>query len=83
MKTDGTVTCWGNRAYYQSEPPLEIKPITLDKEIEEEMEEIYALYNAVSTRIILHTQGDNKFPEKVENFDYSIGFIENILKRYE
>lgn len=63
--------------------PLEIKPITIDKESEEEMEEIYALYRAVSTSILLHTQGDNKFPEKVKNFDYSIGSIENILKKYE
>lgn len=71
-----TMECLGER-------PLEIKPITIDKESEEEMEEIYALYRAVSTSINLHTQGDNKFPEKVKNFDYSIGSIENILKRYE
>jgi hypothetical protein len=65
--------------------PLEIKPITIDKEMEEEMEDmedIYALYRAVSTSINFHTQGDNKFPEKVKNFDYSIGSVDKILKRY-
>lgn len=30
------------------EKPLEIKPISIDKEMEEEVEEIYALYRAVS-----------------------------------
>ena len=65
-----------------SQKPLEVKPITIEKEMEEEMEEIYALYRAVSTSIILHTRGENKFPEKQKNFDYSIGSVENILKRY-
>lgn len=64
------------------EKPLEVKPITIDKEMEQEMEDVYALYRAVSTSIILHTRGENKFPEKQSNFDYSIGSVENILKRY-
>jgi hypothetical protein len=62
--------------------PLEVNPITIDKEMEEEMQDIYALYRAVSTSIILHTRGENKFPEKQRNFDYSIGSVENILKKY-
>ena len=65
------------------EKPLAIKPITIDREMEEEIEEIYALYRAVSTSIILHTvniQGANIFPEKVKRFDYSIGTMERILK---
>jgi hypothetical protein len=65
-----------------TEKPLEIKPITTDKEMEEEMQEIYALYRAVSNSINLHTRGENKFPEKEKNFDYSIGSVEKILKRY-
>ncbi len=64
------------------EKPSEVRPITMDKEMEEEMEDIYALYRAVSASIILHTRGENKFPEKQKNFDYSIGSVENILKRY-
>lgn len=64
------------------EKPFAIKPIILDKDMEDEMEDIYALYRAVSASIVLHTQGDNRFPEKVKNFDYSVGSVENILKRY-
>jgi hypothetical protein len=64
------------------EKPLEVKPIIIEKETEEEMEDIYALYRAVSTSIILHTRGENKFPEKIKNFSYSVGSVENILKRY-
>ncbi len=65
-----------------SEKPLEMKPITIDKEMEEEMEDIYALYRAVSISISTHTYGDSKFPEKTKNFDYSIGPIEKILQQY-
>jgi hypothetical protein len=64
------------------EKPFAIKPITLDKDMEDEMEDVYALFRAVSASIVLHTQGDNTFPEKVKNFDYSVGSVENILKRY-
>jgi hypothetical protein len=62
---------------------LKMKPILKDKASEEEMEDIYALYRAVSASIFLHTYGDFKFPEKQKNFDYSIGSIENILKKHE
>jgi len=64
--------------------PFAIKPITIDEDLEEEMTDIYALYRAVSTSINTHTRaGDHQFPEKVKNFDYSIGSVEKILKRYE
>lgn len=62
--------------------PIEIKPLVIDKDIEEEMEEIQALYRAVSTSIQLHTYGPFLFPEKQKNFDYSIGSVERILQRY-
>jgi hypothetical protein len=65
------------------EKPLEVKPITFDQEMEEEMQEIYALYRAVSTSINIHTYGDFKFPEKMKNFDYSIGSIDKILQKHE
>jgi hypothetical protein len=64
------------------EKPLEIKPIMVDKEIEEEMRDIYALYRAVSTSINIYTYGDFKFPEKMKNFDYSIGPIDKILQKH-
>lgn len=66
------------------EKPFAIKPITIDKDLEEEMTDIYALYRAVSTSINTHIRGtEYQFPEKVKNFDYSIGSVEKILKRYE
>jgi hypothetical protein len=66
------------------EKPFAIKPITIDKDLEEEMADIYALYRAVSTNINMHARrGDHQFPEKAKNFDYSIGSVEKILKRYE
>jgi hypothetical protein len=64
------------------EKTLEIKPITMDKEMEEEMEDIYALYRAVSISINTHTYGDFKFPEKMKNFDYSIGPIDKIMQKH-
>ena len=39
------------------------------------LEQTSALFNAISTSIILHTYGppDHRFPEKIQNFDYSLG----------
>lgn len=66
------------------EKPFAIKPITIDKDLEEELADIYALYSAVSISINAHIRGsEHQFPEKVKNFDYSIGSVEKILKTYE
>jgi len=66
------------------EKPFAIKPITIDEDLEEEMRDIYALYRAVSASINTHILGrDHQFPEKVKNFDYSVGSVEKILKKYE
>jgi hypothetical protein len=62
--------------------PLEIRPIVVEKQFEEEMEEIYALYRAVNFSILSHTYGNLTFPEKMKNFDYSIGSIEEISRTY-
>lgn len=64
------------------EKPFEIKPITVDKEMEEEMEDIYALYRAVVRSINTYTYGDFKFPGKMKHFDYSIGPIDQILQKH-
>lgn len=60
---------------------IEIKTITIDKDIEEEIEDIQALYRAVSTSINMHTYGPFLFPEKQKNFDYSIGPLDKVLKK--
>lgn len=65
------------------EKQIEIKMIPIDKDIEEELEDIQALYRAVSISILLHTYNQNfLFPEKQKNFDYSIGPIDKILHKY-
>jgi DNA-binding PadR family transcriptional regulator len=60
-----------------------VKPLITDKGIEKEMEEIQALHKAVHRSIRLHTYGPQLFPEKLRNFDYSLGSIERILKNCE
>lgn len=65
------------------EKQIEIKMIPIDKDIEEELEDIQALYRAVSTSILLHTYNKQfLFPEKQKNFDYSIGPVDKILQKY-
>jgi len=51
-----------------------------------DVEEINALYRAVAGSIYDHTffygQNPNLFLERIQNFDYSIGSVEKLLKRY-
>ena len=60
-----------------------IKPLAKDKdkEIEEEIAEIEAVYGAVNKSIQLHTYGPQLFPEKKKNFQYSLGSVERILQK--
>jgi hypothetical protein len=63
--------------------PFQIMQLPEDKEIEEELEDIQALYRAVSLSIQLHTYNERlKFPEKMTNFEYSVGPVDKILKKY-
>ena len=55
--------------------------LSADDEIKEELEDIKALYRAISVSIRLHTYGPFLFPEKQNNFDYSIGSIEQLLEK--
>lgn len=62
------------------EKPIRIESVEMNDKLKEELEEIQALYRAVSQSIEWHTYpGPNLFREKQENFDYSIGSIEEIL----
>ena len=58
-----------------------IKTLTIDQEIEEEMDGIRALYRVVNKSIQLHAYGPQLFPEKGKNFEYSLGSVEEILRR--
>jgi hypothetical protein len=66
-----------------SERQVQVKILPIEKESEEELEDILALYRAVSRSILSHTYGDNPFPEKVKRFEYSIGPIDSLLKRWD
>jgi len=59
-----------------------IKHIEIDEALHQELEDIQALYRAVDASIRAHTyEGPNKFPEKIKNFEYSLGPIKNILDK--
>ena len=58
----------------------DVRPTPASKEVEEELEEVYALYKAVSTSIQFHVYGPFGFPEKKKNFDYSVGPVNRILE---
>ncbi len=58
----------------------------LSPEMEEKLEDLRSLYGAVSHSIELHAmngQSPHIFPTKIQNFDYSIGPIDDILKELE
>jgi hypothetical protein len=64
---------------------VDYKRITIDDDLKKEIEDIRALYKAVSQSIRLHAIGPGPyvFPDKVASFDYSIGPIDTILNRYD
>ena len=66
------------------EKRLEVRSIALDldEDTKKELEDIQAVFRAVSISIQLHTYGPFIFPEKQKNFDYSIGSVEKILQKY-
>jgi len=62
----------------ERKPLLSIKPfeeMLLSSEKKANLIETSALYDAVSSSILIHTYGQppNQFPEKIKNFDYSLG----------
>lgn len=55
----------------------------ISPELEEKIEDVRALYAAVSYSIQLHAtsqQSPYAFPHKIENFDYTVGPIDDILQ---
>jgi hypothetical protein len=58
----------------------------LSPEMEEKIEDLLSLYAAVSLSIQVHAmngQSPQAFPTKMQNFDYSIGPIDDILEELE
>ncbi len=64
---------------------VSVQVLKARKRQQKEIEEINALYRAVTYSIVTHTywigQNPNIFPERVTNFDYSVGSVENLLKK--
>ena len=59
-----------------------IKPLDIDADTRQELEDIKALYRAVAASIRTHTYGGPAgFPEKMQNFDYSVGAIKSTLEK--
>jgi hypothetical protein len=57
------------------------KPVFLGADLEGEIKEIKALYASIDRSIQLHIYGPQLFPEKASNSDYSLGPLEDLLKK--
>lgn len=56
--------------------------IAAEDEVLRDLEEVQALYRAVSASIQIHTyDGPHVFREKQKNFEYSVGSVEHILQK--
>jgi hypothetical protein len=70
------------------EKDVKVQVVKPNKKNKKEIEEINNLYRAVAYSIYSHTfymhQGNvNIFVDRVQNFDYSIGPVDKLLKRYK
>lgn len=58
-----------------------LKPLAVDRAMQAPLEDLTALYRAVSYSIVEHTYKRFPFQTKLENFDYSLGPVDDVLKR--
>ncbi len=69
------------------EKGVRTKIIKKNKKNKKEIESINSLYRAVAYSIYNHTfyygNNVNIFPERIKNFDYSIGSVKKFLKKYK
>lgn len=67
------------------EKKVRLKVLKENKKNKKEIEDINALYRAVAYSIYSHTKNmgynPNIFMQRIENFDYTIGSVEDLLKR--
>lgn len=59
---------------------MDIKPLSPEKDMEEEIQDIQSMYRAVSVTIWRHVY-HVPFPEKQKNFDYTLGSMEGLMER--
>lgn len=61
---------------------LQVQQTPVEGDVEAELHDIQALYRAVSLSVQTHAYNkDSLFPDKVRNFDYSVGPIDKFLDR--
>ena len=59
----------------------QIETVSVDEGTEVEIGDIQALYRSVNKSIRLHAYGPQLFPEKKNNFQYSLGSIDGLLQK--
>jgi len=60
---------------------IALKSLAIDKDMQGSFEDVTALYRAVSYSIVEHTYRHPPFPTKLENFDYSVGPVDDVLRK--
>jgi hypothetical protein len=63
---------------------VEVRPSPSDKETQEQIDDVQALYRAVAGSIGEHAYpvGFNAFRHKLERFEYSVGPVDRLLQKY-
>jgi hypothetical protein len=62
---------------------IALKSLAVDKDMQGPLEDVTALYRAVSYSIVEHTYRNPPFQTKLENFDYSVGPVDDMLRKHQ
>ena len=62
---------------------IALKPLAVDKDMQAPLEDLTALYRAVSYSIVEHTYKHPPFQTKLENFEYSVGPVDDVLRKQQ
>jgi hypothetical protein len=60
-----------------------LKPLSVDKDAQEPLEDLTTLYRAVSYSIVEHTYKHPPFQTKLEKFDYSVGPVDDVVRKQQ
>jgi hypothetical protein len=71
---------------YLSGKGINVKVLKVTADLENEVDEVKTLYRTVMENVYLHAyywkgENPNFFPDRLKNFDYSIGSLEKVLKK--
>ena len=79
----GRETVLSGLADVLNERGVTLKSLTVGREMQAPVDDLTALYRAVSYSIVEHTYKNFPFQTKLENFDYSVGSVDDLLKKYQ